>query len=603
MIRFDEVSLSYQGESLLEGISFALNKGERLGVVGRNGSGKTTLFRLIAGDEVPDSGSLMCTKGYRIGLLRQHSIFERRSVFDEALLGLQDKEHTYKAEAVLFGLGFQDDDLTRSPHELSGGYQLRLRLARLLLEEPDCLLLDEPTNYLDIVSIRWLYAFLRQFRGECILISHDRSFLDGVTTHIMGIHRKRVRKILGKTEEYYAQILQEEEVHERTRLNLLKKKEHMESFIERFGAKASKASQAQSRMKMVEKLPSLHQLAALSSLSFRFQEASFMGKRMIDTEDISFSFKDPLFSNLSLSVDKGDRFAFIGKNGRGKSTFLRLLAQELSPHSGTIRLSDHLRLGYFGQTNKERLDPEKSVFQEISCANPLLNTTEVHAICGLMMFSGQKADKKTALLSGGEKSRVLLGKIVATPCNLLLLDEPTHHLDMESIEALIAAIEMFEGAVVLVTHNEHILSRYNPNKILLFQEGEQSLFLGNYEEFLEKKGWIEEKNPSKEKKKVSLQQEKQERAEQMRLKSQALKPIEKAIQQMEGEIALLEQEQQKETDELIEASSQNHSSRIQSLSKSLAQRADRIDQAYDRLDQELSKKEAILEQYETKYKK
>lgn len=597
MIRFDEVSLSYQGESLLESVSFALHRGERLGLVGRNGSGKTTLFRLITGEEVPDGGALICTKGYRIGLLRQHSRFERKSVLEEASLGLKDKECTYKAEAVLYGLGFQEDDLKRDPLALSGGYQLRLRLAQLILEEPDCLLLDEPTNYLDIISIRWLYTFLRQFRGECILISHDRSFLDGVTTHIMGIHRKRLRKVAGKTEDYYAQILQEEEVHEKTRLNLLKKKEHMESFIDRFGAKASKASQAQSRMKMVEKLPSLEQLAALSSLSFRFQEASFTSKRMIDADHLSFSFREPLVRDLSLTIDKGDRFAFIGKNGRGKSTFLRLLAQELSPQSGTIRVSDHLRVGYFGQTNIDRLDREKSVFQEIAHANPLLTITEVHAICGLMMFSGQKAEKRTSLLSGGEKSRVLLGKIVAAPCNLLLLDEPTHHLDMESIEALIEALETFEGAVVLVTHNEHILKRYQPNKILLFQEGEQSFFLGNYEEFLEKKGWVEEKNPTKEKKGLSLQQEKQERAEQMRMKSQALKPIDKVIQQMEGEIALLEQEQQKETEELIEASSQNHSPRIQSLSKSLSQRKVRIDQLYDLLDQELVKKEGVIARF------
>ena len=597
MIQIDGVHLSYQGDPLFEEVSFSLQKGERIGLVGRNGSGKTTLFRMIMGQETPDKGTISFARDYRIGILKQHIRFEKKSVLEEASLSLHEKDCLYKVEAILFGLGFKEEDMSRSPQDLSGGYQLRLHLAKLLIEEPDCLLLDEPTNYLDIVSIRWFQRFLKQFRGEFILVSHDRSFLDSVSTHIVGIHRKKVRKVAGGTEDYFAQILQAEEVHERTRVNLEKKREHLESFIERFGAKASKAAQAQSRKKMVEKMPALDQLSALSSLHFRFQEAPFSSEKMVGLENLSFSFGSPLLSNLSLTIEKGDRVALIGKNGRGKSTLLRLIARELEAHAGLICSSEHLRIGYFGQTNIDRLDPSQTVFHEISKANPLLPITEVHGICGLMMFSGSKADKRTSILSGGEKSRVLLGKIVATPCNLLLLDEPTHHLDMESIEALLQALDAFEGSIILVTHSEHILERYQPNKILLFHEGEQSFFLGNYEEFLEKKGWPEEKAASKPKKELTFQQEKQVRAERVRARAQVLKPIEAAIQSTEQEITLLEREQHEETEALIEASQMNDSIRIQVLSKSLSSRLARIESLYATLDDLFRKKDLMLSSF------
>jgi ATP-binding cassette subfamily F protein 3 len=593
MINIDSVALSYQGELLFDEASFSVQKGERLGLLGRNGSGKTTIFRLITGQEEPDKGTISCVKGYRIGILSQHIVFHEKTILAEASLGLKDKDCVYKVESILFGLGFTDGDMDRNPNELSGGYQLRLHLAKVLVEEPDCLLLDEPTNYLDIISIRWFEKFLKQYRGEFILITHDRAFLDTVTTHIIGIHRKKVKKVTGSSEEYFRQILLEEEVHEKTRMNLSKKKEHMERFIERFHAKASKAAQAGSRKKMVDKMPSLERLAELSCLTFSFKEASFSSKNMIEVKDLSFAYQTPLIQDVSLSIEKGDRIAFIGKNGKGKSTLLRLLTQELPAQKGTISSSEHVRVGYFGQTNIDRLDPKNSVFHEISRANPKMSVTEVRSICGLMMFQGVKADKPTAILSGGEKSRVLLGTIVASPCNILLLDEPTHHLDMESIEALIEALEEFQGAIVLVTHSEHLLERFQPDKIILFQEGEQSFFLGNYEEFLEKKGWPDEKPAQKEKKQVSFQQEKQQRAEQLRKRAQALKPLEQAIQQAEKKIAVLELEQQKENQQLIDASLQHNSALIQSVSLSLSARSILIEGVYSQLESLLQQKEAL----------
>lgn len=497
MIQVDGLSLAYHGEPLFEEASFSLQPRERCALVGRNGSGKSSLFRLLIGQETPDKGTIAKRKNYTIGTLNQHIVFTRPTLIEEAALGLrpEEKDCLYKAETILFGLGFKDEDLDRSPQEFSGGYQLRLHLAKVLVGEPDCLLLDEPTNYLDIVSIRWFTKFLKEWQGEFILISHDREFLDSVSTHTMGIHRQKVSKVKGNTIDFFEQIMQREEIHEKTRLNLEKKREHLQGFIDRFGAKASKATQAQSKQKLLSRIPVLENLKNLYHLDFQFNEAHFAGKKMLDAHEVSFSYRpsseQPLIEKFSLSVEKGERIAIIGKNGRGKSTILRLLAGELDPNNGSTKRSENLSIGYFGQTNIDRLHPKHTVEEEISIANPKLNRTQIKGICGLMMFSGDKSNKLNSVLSGGEKSRVLLGKIVATPCNLLLLDEPTHHLDMESIEALIDAIEDFQGTVIMVTHSELILKRMVLDKIVVCHQGRQELHLGTYEDFLNKNGWHE----------------------------------------------------------------------------------------------------------------
>lgn len=495
MIQVDGLSLVFGGETLFTDASFSLQPGERCSFVGRNGSGKSSLFRLLIGKELPDKGTISKRKNYVIGTLDQHIVFSRPTLIEEAALGLRPEERDciYKAETILSGLGFKDEDFERSPQEFSGGYQLRLHLAKVLVGDPDCLLLDEPTNYLDIISIRWFTKFLKDWPGEFILISHDREFLDSVSTHTMGIHRQKISKVKGNTIHFYEQLMQKEEIHEKTRVNLEKKRDHLQGFIDRFGAKASKATQAQSKQRMLGRIPVLENLKNLHHLDFEFNEANFPGKKMLEVNNLSFSYvvptKKPLIDKFSLTVEKGERIAIIGKNGRGKSTILRLLAGELAPNSGDVKRSDNLAIGYFGQTNIDRLHPKHSIEEEIASANSKLNLTQVKGICGLMMFSGDKSKKVNGVLSGGEKSRVLLGKIIATPCNLLLLDEPTHHLDMESIEALIDAIEDFAGAVIIVTHSELILKRMALDKIIVCHESKQDHYLGTYEEFLESDGW------------------------------------------------------------------------------------------------------------------
>lgn len=567
MIQIDDLCHAYSGDDLLKDVSFSINSGERCGLVGRNGSGKTTLFRLLVGQETPDRGSISLSKGYRLGYLDQHIRFSRPTVIEEASLGLKEEEQDsiYKAEMILFGLGFREEEMEVSPMQLSGGYHLRLHLAKVLLSEPDCLLLDEPTNYLDILSIRFLQQFLRRWKGELVLISHDREFMDSVSTHTLGIHRQKVRKVKGDSVHFFSQIVQEEEIHERTRINQEKKREHLQSFVDRFGAKATKAAQAQSRVKMLERIPVLEQLKAIYNLNFHFPERPFAGKKMCDAKQISFGYEPDtkIINPISFTIEKGERIAIIGKNGYGKSTLLKLIAGELVPQTGEITYSDQMTIGYFGQTHIQRLHESATIEEEIGAANPLLNFSEVKRVCGLMMFSQDKSKKKISVLSGGEKSRVLLGKILAKPCNLLLLDEPTHHLDIESVEALIDALEDFDGSVVIVTHSELILKRLQLDKLVVCHRGKQEIFVGSYDDFLEKKGW-EEEAPEEKKQPVPMSDAERKKKHEERMALQAeIKPLENKVKGLEKQIQNLEQLQEACQKVLLEATEKGDTQTIQ----------------------------------------
>jgi ATP-binding cassette subfamily F protein 3 len=586
MIQVENLSISFSGDIVFEDASFAIHPKERCSLVGRNGSGKTTLFRLLIGQEKPDSGSVTFSKGYRIGYLDQHIRFSRPSVIEEAALGLpeEERDQVYRAEKILAGLGFKEEDFDKAPDQLSGGYHLRLHLAKVLLSEPDCLLLDEPTNYLDILSIRFLTPFLQQWKKELVVISHDREFLDNIATHTLGIHRNKVRKVKGNTESFFQQIVLEEEVHERTRVKEGKKREHLQSYIERFGAKASKASQAQSKLKMLHRIPVLEALKDLYQLNFHFHQHPFSGKKMLEAKNLSFGYEKtkPLIRDVSLVIEPRDRIAIIGKNGYGKSTLLRLLTRELTAHSGDIVASEQTAIGYFGQTHIQRLHSNRTIEEEIADANTLLSFSAVKRICGQMMFSGDSAKKRIGVLSGGEKSRVLLGKILAHPCNLLMLDEPTHHLDIESIEALIDALEDFEGAVLIVTHSELILKRLQLSKMILCHAQSQEFFLGDYEEFLEKRGWEEESPSVKSKPSGDYADDKRKRAESVAARSKALKPLEQEMQRVEAAIFALEKVQEEEQQQLIAASEASNTPSLQMLLKKSAERQKEIDSLYQK---------------------
>lgn len=508
MLKVYGLTKSYGNSVLFRDIAFAIGKGEIIGLVGRNGSGKSTLLKIILGHEKHDSGSMELPKAYKIGYLDQHIHFTKATVLEECCQVLTEEEQYdfYKAEKILFGLGFTEQDMDKDPKDFSGGYQLRINLTKTLLQEPNLLLLDEPTNYLDILSLRWLRKFLKGFRGEAIIITHDRDFMDTVTTHTMGLHHQGLKKLKGQTDKYYTQLEEDTEIHEKTRVNQEKKIKDLQGFVDRFGAKASKATQAKSKQKQIDRMKVLASIKMEYKPGFRFNFRDIPAKTYMEIDNLAFSFsgkdEDNLFDGLSFNIKPGDRLAVIGKNGKGKTTLLNVLSGDYKQTSGSIKPSPGVETGYYQQTNRKALDPNKTIAEEIALANPELPISRSRAICGAMMFSGAIADKKISVLSGGEQSRVLFGQIIAHPANVLLLDEPSNHLDMESIEVVIDEIDNFKGGVVLVTHNEEML-RALANKLIVFHKGGAELFLGTYDEFLEKIGWEEEaslKKPEKDKK-------------------------------------------------------------------------------------------------------
>ncbi len=603
MIQVNNLDKCYGRQVIFEKAGFTLNPGERVGLVGRNGHGKTTLFKMILGEDRPDSGCISIPNGYKLGHLSQHISFSEDTVLKEACLSLPENEdgidETYKAETILMGLGFAVEDLTLNPLDLSGGYQVRLNLAKVLVSDPNLLLLDEPTNYLDIVSLRWLTQFLRNWKKELIIITHDRNFMDGVTTHTMVIHRCKMRKEAGPTEKVYQQLLMEEEIHEKSRVNDDKKRKETEDFINRFRAKASKASAVQSRIKALQKKERLEKLTEIKDLDFAFKSAPFTGKVLMEVNDLSFSFNNKsapsdgvnnLIDGLTFSVGKKDRIAIIGKNGKGKTTLLNLLAKELKTETGSVSHHDQLQTAYFGQTNINRLNMHKTVEEEIMNVHPDVGRGAARKICGIMMFPGDHAVKKISVLSGGEKSRVLLGKLLVSPSNMLMLDEPTNHLDMESNDSLVEAVDAFNGSVIVVTHSEMMLHAL-ATRLIVFDDGKVTLFEGTYQDFLDRVGWKSENESGAPRARknsrnnaVNKKQLRRERAELQNKKSKTMGGLQKSIDEAEKEVVRLEEKIERENQEIREAALKNEGEVIIILTNKILESKSRLDSLFAKLD-------------------
>ncbi|AOO65113.1 ABC-F family ATP-binding cassette domain-containing protein [Sulfurospirillum halorespirans] len=606
MIQVTNLSKHFGAQTLFEPISFMLTKGNKIGFVGRNGSGKSTLFKILLGEEEADSGDILIPKNYTIGALRQHIEFTHKTVRAECASALQGDEvfDVYKIEKMLFGLGFSQEDLDKDPMSFSGGYQIRLNLVKLLATNPSLLLLDEPTNYLDIVSMRWLQTFLREFKGEIILITHDRDFMDAVTTHTMGLRRKSLMMIEGNSHKYYAKLEEDDERYLKTKANLDKKRAELEDFVTRQKARASKAVMAQSKAKQLEKMGEMDDLEEESNLSFSFNYKKTPAKIVLDAHDVRFGYdpEHPLFQNLSFKLEKGKCLAIIGKNGKGKSTLLNVLAGELQLQHGSLNYHPETAFAHFGQTNIQRLNLKNNVMDEIYEVDPLLGITKVRAICGGMMFSGKMAEKEINILSGGERSRVMLGKIIATPANLLFLDEPTNHLDMYSIDSLCEAIKSFEGSTILVTHSEMML-RELADALIIFHHDKAEFFDGNYDEFLEKIGW-EEESESAPKKVVSndYNESKKLRAKLIQERSFKLSPLKKQIEQCEATIMKLEEAMKTKNEALIACSSGNDIGELQRLSKELKNDEASLEKLYEQFECLHVNHDALFEAYETQLK-
>ena len=596
MIIVDCISKSYGSQELFKDASFRLNAGERAGLVGRNGHGKTTLFRLIAGEEEPDSGAIAIPRGYSIGYVKQEPDFVERTTLLEGCRGLAaaEKDHRWKVEKILAGLGFTEADMGKHPSELSGGFQVRLNLAKALVQEVNLLLLDEPNNYLDITSIRWLTRFLGSWRGELILITHDRSFMDNVATHIVGIYRKKFRKIKGDTGKLYAQFAMDEEAHEKKRLKDEKKREQAEAFIRRFRAKARLATRVQSRIKALERHERLEKLEDAKDLDFSFQAKPFNGKPLLQVREIAYGYApgERLFSGLSFSVGPYDRICVVGKNGKGKTTLLKTLAGRLAPLSGAILRNTTSAVVHYEQGNAVMLVDDKTVLEEIYESDPALDQQKARNIAAMMMFEGDAALKKVKVLSGGEKNRLMLGKIIATPVNLLLLDEPTNHLDMESCDALLEAIDGFDGAAVIVTHNEMLLHGL-AQRLIVFQGGGATVFEGGYQRFLEDRGWDEERvqGPDEGQSQEGVDGGRAGRKEMRRLRAEftrerakALRPLKERIAEWESRIVRAEAELRRLYDEIESASRSGDSAAIADISIKIHSCKQEIDTCFERLE-------------------
>lgn len=625
MISVKNISKRYGTRVLFSDVSFDVLAGERIGLVGRNGHGKTTLFRIITGEEEPEEGKVFKPNNYSVGYLGQHLIFTKPTVLEEGCQGLrpEDLGAEWKVEKILSGLGFGKEDFGRAPSGFSGGFQMRIALAKVLVSRPNMLLLDEPTNFLDIVSIRWLEKFLRAWKGELIVISHDRDLVDSVTTHIVGIHRGMVRKMKGATGKYYSQLHADEELHEKRRVEDEKKRKDMIEYVNRFRSKASHAKGVQSTIKKLEKMDKLDKLEEIRSLSFSFNYEPFRASQVMDVNDLTFSYDGNapyLIKDLNFIVNRNDKICIVGENGKGKTTLLKLLSGRLRPVNGSIKTHTAAVPAYYEQANTADLDGELTVEEEISKGVASIEKTRVRGICGAMMFGGDDAEKLVKVLSGGERSRVLLGKLLVAPSNILFLDEPTHHLDIESCQAMMDAVRDFEGAALVVAHDEHFLKEV-ATKLIVFKDDRVFLYPGSYQEFLDSIGWEDDGNrpavkpppaadpgfstgsagsgvppaaqqpvlppPGKKMEKgYKSKMSRKARAEFNALRSKTLKPLEKDIKRLEEEIISHEDRMKSVNSELMNDSRRGGlgALRRSELARELKGLSDKIDAFYAELD-------------------
>ncbi len=529
MLTISQVSKAYAGKTLFSDIALQVNRTDRIGLVGPNGAGKSTLFSLILGENSPDTGTIELERGSRLGFLPQESapvggetvlqlatavtpdFLEVRRRIDAFEAGEGHDVDQYHldldrfaqldgqalepaAKKILAGLAFRESDFDRPASELSGGWIMRAHLARLLVMKPDLLMLDEPTNHLDLESLRWLQSYLKTYPGAILMISHDREFLNELVDYIVDIRAGSLNRYRGNYDSYLEQRAAREEQHEAAYDNQQKEIQRLQRFADRFRAKASKATQAQSKLKQIDRMVKIAPpRAAEATIKFRFPQPARSGHKVIELKNIHHAYgQTVVYSGVDFLAERGQRTVLVGPNGAGKSTLIKLLAGVLPVTKGERILGMNVRAGYFSQNRVEMFDSDHTVLEEALFDRGDVKEESVRTLLGCFLFREEDVGKKVSVLSGGEKSRLALVKLLINPPNFLLMDEPTTHLDMASIDALIQALEQYAGTLIFISHDVHFIKSI-ASSVLHVSGGRLTYYPGGYEYFLQKTETVSER--------------------------------------------------------------------------------------------------------------
>lgn len=655
MLTISEVTKAFGGRILFENVSLQVNREDRIGLVGPNGAGKSTLFSLVLGTESPDKGTISVQRNVKLGHLPQESasvgddtVLELASAIspefsaarrritdwkkaqisdfgsaieDSAETGdMESAEAHYealggsrveaRAKQILSGLSFQERDFDRPLREMSGGWIMRAHLARLLVQEPDLLMLDEPTNHLDLEALLWLQEYLTHYPGAVLMISHDRSFLNELVKNILEIRLSRLIRYRGNYEDYLIQRKAKEEQHLAAYENQQREIARLMAFVDRFRAKNTKATQAQSKLKQIERMEKIEApTAAEQVIHFRFPQPTRSGRRVIKLTDIDHAYGDTVvYRGMNFEAERGQRIVLVGPNGSGKSTLLKLLASVLPVQSGSHELGYQAKAGYYSQHRVENLTPEHTVLEEGLDTPQRVTEQSVRTVLGSFLFQGDDVFKKVRVLSGGEKSRLALVKLLLDPPNLLLMDEPTTHLDLSSIDALLGALSQYEGTLIFISHDVYFIKAL-ANHVVHVDSGRLTHYPGSYEYYTEKSatdaarlsaiavatnGKREPEVPD-ERRSVKLKERKRLEAAQRQIRYRQRKGLQESVNRIESEIAELEQKQRELTAELEDSATYEkpgHAVKINRELSEIQSRLEEVTSEWEKIGMELAEVDA-----------